>query len=258
MTRLIFSNPLSPLSFMEQRYTQATDFWQERDFGQKISATFEFIGAHWRPLGRVMLYLVVPAALVQAILVAVLQSRFFLPLQQDIYSQSRVGRFGGAYSATFSSPIYWLSNIASTTFHSILILSIYGYLFLCVYPPAHGGLIQPSDVWQVVQRKFWGTFFSLYGVVLLVLFGFVLLHGPHQGQVVVHVWAVVHHGWAYLLGFSGNWHLHGAWRGRPAGSGLAKSPLRLPRLGHCHFGPLDAFYAVGLPPHSARPGLSVF
>jgi len=163
---------------MQQQYTQATDFWRERDFGQKISATFEFIGVHWRSLGRVLLYLVVPAALVQSILVAVLQSRVFAPFQRAITNESSYGNLSGRYYAAFSSPIYWASNVMSTTFHSILILSIYGYLFLCVYPPEHGGPIRPADVWEVVRRKFLGTFFSLYGVGLLIIFACFLLLIP--------------------------------------------------------------------------------
>lgn len=162
---------------MQQRYTQATDFWQERDFGQKISATFEFIGAHLRPLSRVLLYLVVPAALVQSILIALLQSRIFGPLLRAQAEQSSY-RLGTSYYNNFTSPLYLLSNVMSTAFHSMLILSIYGYLFLCLYPPAHGGPIQPADVWEVVRRKFWGTFFSIYGVGLLLLFAFVVLLVP--------------------------------------------------------------------------------
>ena len=49
------------------RFAQESDFRQLRDFGQKFSASFEFIGAHWRGLGQAMLYLVLPAAILQGI-----------------------------------------------------------------------------------------------------------------------------------------------------------------------------------------------
>ena len=163
---------------MPLSYTHESDFRQERDFGQKISATFEFIGVHWRPLGRVLLYLVAPAALVQSIVLVLVQSRVFGPLLRSSYSQPGYSGFGKSYYANFTSPLYLFSNVVGTAFHSILILSIYGYLFLCLYPPAHGGPIKPSDVWAVVQRKFLGTFFSLYGLLLLVILAFFVLVIP--------------------------------------------------------------------------------
>lgn len=44
-------------------YTHEADFRRERDFGNKISATFEFIGAQFRPLLKCLAYFVLPGAL---------------------------------------------------------------------------------------------------------------------------------------------------------------------------------------------------
>ena len=162
---------------MPQLYTQPGEFWRERDFGQKISATFEFIGVHWRTLGRILLYLVVPAALVQSIIAAFMQSQLLATMRHSLSGADATSRLA-MYGTTFTSPLYYLSNVASVAFHTILILSVYGYLYLCLYPLVEGAAIAPADVWAIVKRKFVSTFFSLYGVGLLVIFGLFVLAIP--------------------------------------------------------------------------------
>jgi hypothetical protein len=159
---------------MPPSYTQATDFWHERDFGQKITAVFEFIGVHWRPLGRVLLYLALPAALLQAIVSALLQSQL---LQSFHDSYARTSRYG-YLSTTFTSPLYYLGTVASVVFQAVLILSVYGYLVECLYPSHPGAPITVADVWVIVKRRFLGVFFSLFGIGLLMLFGFVIFFIP--------------------------------------------------------------------------------
>jgi hypothetical protein len=159
---------------MPPSYTQATDFWHERDFGQKITATFEFIGAHWRPLGRVLLYLVVPAALLQSIIVVLLQSQL---LQSWHDSYARVSGYG-YLSSTFTSPLYYLSAVTGLTLQAVLLLSVYGYLLECLYPTYPGAPITVADVWVIVKQRFLGTFFSLLALALVVMFASVFFVIP--------------------------------------------------------------------------------
>ncbi|MFD1871595.1 hypothetical protein [Hymenobacter bucti] len=175
---------------MQNTFTQPADFWQQRDFGKKISATFEFMGAHWRPLGRVLLYLTVPIALVQGILGAALQSQLLGAIRQATYSQSTgggylSGRFA-MYSNLFQSPLYLLNNLLAMALHTVLILSVYGYLLCCVYPAQAGAPVTVADVWEVVKRQFISTFFSLYGVWIFIALGFLLLFipGVYMGVVL--------------------------------------------------------------------------
>jgi len=167
---------------MQNTFTKPADFWQQRDFGQKISATFEFIGAHWRSLGQVLLYLAVPIALVQGIVGAVLQSQTLSTIQQAGYRYSSgsgyvSGRFA-AYSTLLQSPLYLLNNIIAVSLHAVLILSVYGYLLCCVYPAQEGAPVTVADVWEVVKRQFLSTFFSLYGIWILIALGLLLLLVP--------------------------------------------------------------------------------
>lgn len=171
---------------MQPTYTQESDFRRERDFGQKISATFEFIGGHWRPLGRVLLYLVAPAALLQGLVAGLVQSQLFGAVRQAAYHQSSSTTWAGRYSAytTFSSPVYLLSNVASGIFSTMLILSVYGYLLRCLYPVAPGAPATVAEVWVIVRRQFVGTFFSLYGLGVIIGLSFLVLVVPGVYMIV--------------------------------------------------------------------------
>jgi hypothetical protein len=167
---------------MQNTFTKPADFWQQRDFGKKISATFEFMGAHWRPLGQVLLYLVVPMALVQGILNAVLQSQVLGAFRQTFYDHSTGGGYlsnrMAMYTAALQSPLYLLNNVLATALHTVLVLSVYGYVLRCVYPTEAGGPVTVADVWEVVKRQFVGTFFSLYGVWFVIALSFLVLLVP--------------------------------------------------------------------------------
>ena len=168
---------------MQSRFTQESDFRQERDFGQKISATFEFVGAHWRPLGRVLLYLVLPAALFQSILSVLIQMQMHGSLQAAMRSQQP--GLGGAlhlqramWGTLLNSPAYWLNTITGTAFVTLLVLSIYGYVLVLLARPVPGPEVGVAEVWAVVRREFVGAFFSVWGVFLVVALSSVLFFLP--------------------------------------------------------------------------------
>ncbi|RZK50935.1 MAG: hypothetical protein EOO59_15770 [Hymenobacter sp.] len=167
---------------MQENFTKPADFWQQRDFGKKVSATFEFIGVHWRPLGKVLLYLALPLALLQGIMGALLQTQVMGTIRQSMYgpgtSTSIFSRQATMYTELFQSPLYLLNNVLSVAFHAVLILSVYGYLYYCVYPTAAGAPITVAEVWGLVKRQFVGAFFSLYGVTIIVALGFIVLFIP--------------------------------------------------------------------------------
>lgn len=165
-------------------FTQESDFRRERDFGQKISATFEFIGAHWRPLGRVLLYLVLPAALVQNVLSVLVQREVHGHLREPRLHQGEaldnpLDIMQRAVWGTMTrSPLYWLNTAVGTAFITLLVLSIYGYVVLLLQRRTPGPAVAVSEVWQVVRRAFLGTFLSVWGVYLVVGVGFLFLLVP--------------------------------------------------------------------------------
>jgi len=168
---------------MHPKFTQEADFRQERDFGQKISATFEFIGAHWRPLGRVLLYLVLPAALLQNILSVLAQRQLHGVIRGAMQGQplglgGLVGLQRTMWSTMLGSPAYWLNSLFGTAFFTLLVLSIYGYLVQLLHRRTSGPDVTVAEVWAVVRRQFIGAFFSIWGVFLIVGIGFFVLFVP--------------------------------------------------------------------------------
>jgi hypothetical protein len=166
---------------MQPTFTHEPDFRQKRDFWQKINATFGFIGVHWRPLGRVLLYLAVPAALLQGILTALFQSQMLGLLHESTANYSVNSAWVSQrmmYRETFFSPLYYLNAAVSVLFFTVLILSVYGYLLRCLYPTTPGAPVTVADVWEVVKRKFLGTFLSTIGLALIVGVGFIVLFIP--------------------------------------------------------------------------------
>lgn len=174
---------------MPTAFTQESDFRQEREFGQKISATFEFIGAHWRPLGRVMLYTVLPAALLYGVVNTTLQLRLWggslRPAAATGVASARL-QFTNM-TQLMGSPLYFGTVLLSIAFFTLVVLSVYGYLLGCLRGPGQAGPGAPAgaappvavaEVWALIRRQFWGTYFSIFGLYFLVAAGFVLLVVP--------------------------------------------------------------------------------
>ena len=166
---------------MHLSFTQEADFRQRRDFGQKFSATFEFIAAHWHGLGRCLLYLVLPAALLRAVAAGVLQQQTLT----GIFNNATPGGGGNAtaqqiamMSRMVSTPLYWVSLTFGIAFATLLVLTVYGYVKLCLRPYPSAEPIMPRDVWQVVKQDFVGAFFSYLGIAVIVGIGFFLLVIP--------------------------------------------------------------------------------
>ena len=78
---------------MKNTFTTPADFWQERDFGAKISAIFEFLGAHWRRLGKCLVYFVLPVTLLMGIGLGLFTNSMF-----NSMGQLMTGRHGASRS----------------------------------------------------------------------------------------------------------------------------------------------------------------
>lgn len=168
---------------MRLPYNQAADFYRERDFGQKISATLEFMGAHWRPLGRVLAYIMLPVLLVRSVLQAVVQQ--YLPVLLSRPAPDQFSRPGGAMAfqldylkTVFVSPAYGLSSLVGTIALTLLMVSVYAYVVLLARGRTAGPPPTVAAVWAVVRRQFLASFLSFWGVGVLVGAGLFLLLVP--------------------------------------------------------------------------------
>ena len=173
---------------MRSTFTDELDFRQERDFGQKISATFEFMGVHFQPLARVLLYLVVPVALLRAIAAGFggMLAGSASPAANAYSGVWDVQR--NLYAAYLTQPAAWAGVVLNTIFSTVLILAVYGYVRCCLErtsapaPTGRVGLpppdVMPADVWALVRRQFVGSYFALWGVGVLVALGTFMLFVP--------------------------------------------------------------------------------
>jgi len=164
-------------------YNQEADFRQERNFGQKFSATFEFIGAHWRGLGRALLTIVVPVMLVSSILTAIIQTQMTQLLLRGPVEIAQPYPDGfwariGTLSQVMATPMYWLSIVLGTLTTTLIILTIYCYLLLYLRRSAPGPAVTVAEVWAEVRARLFANMLSLWGVGLVTMLGFLVLFIP--------------------------------------------------------------------------------
>lgn len=170
---------------MRLTYTQESDFRQLRDFGQKFSATFEFIGAHWRGLGRALLYIVLPAALLQGLVAGLLNRQMLASGLLGAQSHETSGKLAqqlALFNSMRESPYYWVSTVMGAIFVTVLVLTVYGYVLRCLRPHATNEPIGVGEVWDVVRDQFLSSFLSYFGLIILIIIAtlFFLLPGIYM------------------------------------------------------------------------------
>ncbi|AII52991.1 hypothetical protein [Hymenobacter sp. APR13] len=136
---------------MQAKFTREADFRQERDFGAKIGATFEFLGAHWRPLGKCLLYFVLPVSLVMGIGLGLVMNNMF-NLMGKMQSNPQAMRdpsdmFGASYFSGMG-----LVMIGSMLSFVAVMSTVYSYvrLLLTTEPQAPP---TPAQVWHLMKQR---------------------------------------------------------------------------------------------------------
>lgn len=146
-------------------FSSLVEFQRERDIGLKISATFDFIRAHFQPLGQCLLYYAVPVPLVGLIAAAIAGRMFFTDSTLPVT----------AFAASFT-PALLLSWPVLMLGHVMLILTVYGYMILRMDTPAEQP-IEPPMVGAWIKEHFLDTlgggialiFFMVLATLLLVI-----------------------------------------------------------------------------------------
>jgi hypothetical protein len=123
--------------------------FEQRDFGNKINATFQYIIQNMRSLGTSLLYIVGPVALVAGIATGVMQSNM-LQFMDDSTSASRTDPMAAfQLMSQFISPSFWLAMFFSVLANVAVILTTYAHMK--VYDRTRSALISVTDVWTEVQ-----------------------------------------------------------------------------------------------------------
>lgn len=178
---------------MQLRFTREEHFRQERDFGAKIGATFEFLGAHWRPLGKCLLYFVLPVALVMGIGMGVMTNTMFnqLALIRGGTATDPSKIFGASYFAGIG-----VAMIAGLLAFAMLLSTVYGYVRVLVAGNATDGYPTPARVWQEVKPRLGRVllaflfFFGLYIAFVSLLVGLIATLGT-LGWLVIFVFPLL-------------------------------------------------------------------
>jgi hypothetical protein len=156
-------------------FTHPSHFFRERDFGQKIEASFDYLRAHFRPLGKALLYIVLPVALITGILSAVMMLEWMSALQgmkgATVDKTNPLPGMATLFSGMFLSPAYLGTVLGGLILFTILALTVYGYLTLRLETAPEQEVTVPA-VWRLVRQRFLGTALALLGLGVLLIIGF--------------------------------------------------------------------------------------
>lgn len=161
---------------MQLKFTKEADFRQERDFGAKIGATFEFLAAHWRPLGKCLMYFVLPIALLLGIGLG-LATNGMWNMMGAAKNNPTVFRQTSGYE--MFGPSYFVgvgvAMVGGLLSFAILLSTVYAYVHILLtevstVPPT------PTQVWKQIKSRLGQmllAFVCLGGLYILLLTVFI-------------------------------------------------------------------------------------
>lgn len=125
------------------------ELFQQRDFGNKINATFQYITWNFRSLGLALLYIVGPVALAAGIAAGVMQSNMLRLVRES--ASASTNDFSAAFQMIgfLSSPSFWLTALFSLLANVAVILTTYAHMK--VYERNQGSFVSVAEVWAEVE-----------------------------------------------------------------------------------------------------------
>ena len=171
--------------------------FQQRDFGDKINTTFQYITQNFRSLGVSLLYIVGPVALMAGIASGVMQSNIFdLGKTAEDAGRDSSAPFavGYALALSFFSPAFWITMLFSLL--AILAVSLATYAHMKVYarktqpnaPTSFTGTVDISvaEVWEEMQPLIGrGVLISvLSAIISFIATMFFVIPGVYVGIVL--------------------------------------------------------------------------
>jgi len=157
---------------MEKAYI---NFKQKRDFGEVINATFAFIGQEFKPLGKAILFYVLPILIIASILsmfVNIEQQKFLRSLRTENlgYTANPFTILGNTYKYTALVFLVYLVAV------SCLRCTIYGYIK--VYIEKGKGQFTMEDVWTELKHFFLPVMGTSIVIGLLIFVGMIFCLVP--------------------------------------------------------------------------------
>lgn len=123
--------------------------FQQRDFGAKINATFQYVSENFRSLGMALLYIVGPVAIAAGITSGILQSNMLKLVGESANAQTTDPLAAFRMLSQFTSPTFWLTALFGLLANVAVILTTYAHMK--VYERTHSRAVSVADVWAEVQ-----------------------------------------------------------------------------------------------------------
>ncbi|MFD1468256.1 hypothetical protein ACFQ48_08475 [Hymenobacter caeli] len=143
---------MQPVSTRPRPFTREADFRQERDFGAKISATFDFIRANFRALVKTLAYFVLPGALVAGVGMGTFTNLIY---NQMPTPGTRRTAAATQMSAALLPKMFGGMGVASLAFLVSFLLitgALYSFVRVRLALPADED-VQPSQVWAFMRPR---------------------------------------------------------------------------------------------------------
>ncbi|GAB3721564.1 hypothetical protein GCM10027594_01990 [Hymenobacter agri] len=142
---------------MKLSFTQESDFRRERDFGAKVSATFDFLSSQFKPFVKCLAYFTLPGALLMGIGLALFMGKA-AGFYSSIFSAARRG--GGAMRGVDPLAMYrgWggvgmgLTVLGGLVTLVLLSATVYSYLRVRLHLSA-AETVQPRQVWAWLRPR---------------------------------------------------------------------------------------------------------
>lgn len=144
------------------------EFQHRRDFSMKMNATFEFIKQNFKSLGRSILYIAGPPALIGGLIMASFMGSYMTMIMGGAAQDPQL------LTNYFLSASFWLQILLGTVFGLLsfvaTIATIYNYLML--YEEKRSNQIGVPEVWARVRDSFWMYFGTaiLYGILFIIVY----------------------------------------------------------------------------------------
>lgn len=171
------------------------NLFQQRDFGDKINVTFQYITQNFKSFALALLYIVGPVALVAGITAGLMQSNVFSSISVNVDPDEKNNPFAAVQMLqNFLSPAFWLAMLFSLL--AILAVSLVTYAHMKVYAQKTAEINVPKDasgavditvneVWEEVQPMIGrAILISVLGAIITFVACFVfLIPGIYVGVV---------------------------------------------------------------------------
>ncbi|AQG82047.1 hypothetical protein [Spirosoma montaniterrae] len=125
--------------------------FQQREFGDKVNATFQYIAKQFQSLGAALLYIVGPVALLAGIASGIMQSNMLRLIGESGNANTRDFAAAFQLAGFFASPSFWLSMLLGIVANVAVILVVFTHMKRYANQLLNPAPISVGEVWADMQ-----------------------------------------------------------------------------------------------------------